>query len=206
MKMQTADEIFDYSVWFVLDKIREAMLPDNSVISYFLDINVKRLSPISFQNERKAIKYLLSSGVIREIGEPVIIEGGTKGTINYSVIENYKYKIIRKRFTKFYEHFYLKVFSKKHNNKVKKLVKEKLKELIKVRKIGKKQTKLLFLLADHKPVYRSVIESKTKSKNLTALIRDTRKSIKGSIFGIELIRSNTISKENSYKLVINSYY
>lgn len=205
MKIQTADEKFAYSFWIVMDKIREAMIPDKSEIMYLFDLNVRRSEPITFMNEGKAIKFLLSKGVIRQIGDPVLIESGNKGSTGYSVAEEYHFKIIRKRFLKLHKFAYIKAFSKAQNKNVKLLVDELLVEMIKGRKIGRKQAKLLLLLKNLEPVSRSVLISRINTQNLTGLVRDTKKSIKKSEFAIELVRSHSISKENSYRLVVSFY-
>jgi hypothetical protein len=108
--MNTAENRFDSYVWYVLDKIMQAALPDRlGEVSYTFNIDITRSNPISYPNERKALDYLLNNNAIEKIGEDVIAEGGEKGTSNYYVEEIYRFKI-KKNFYDFYDRFYSKVY------------------------------------------------------------------------------------------------
>ena len=82
--------------------------------------------------------------------------------------------------------------------------KKQILEFIQAKKLGSKQSKLLRTLSGTIPVPMSVLERNTRTKNLKALVRDTRKMLEKSHFEIKLVRSSSISKENAYQLSVIS--
>lgn len=205
MKMKTANERFSYSVWFVLDKIKDYMIPNKYEISYYFDINIRRIKPLSYKDEDRALKYLIENKVIREVREPDEAEVGKPGDKHHAAFIIYNFRINRK-FFEYYDTFRAKAFyqTAKTNSRQKDFIRKQALELIKTKKIGKKQGRLLRLLSHMNPIVVSELESKTKTDNLKALVRDTRKHLENTPFRIVLVRSESIFKENFYQLKVIS--
>lgn len=201
--MVTAIDKFNYSIWFVLDKIKDYKITKGDIISYYLDLDVTRIKPISVRDERRALNFLKDNKVIGEIEELETLQlENLRGKSNRNfIIHHFR---IANSFSEYYKTFTLKSLSSTKDGDYIKTTKRQVLEFIKTARLANKQSRLLKLLSNMKSVSTDELESKIHTKNLTALVRDTRKRIKKSVFTIELERSHSISRNNAYKLTINS--
>lgn len=104
MEMATAKERFIYAVWHVLNEIEKKRLPNQNkkVFDYMVNIDVRHQARFLFGMERDAIQFLKNKKIIKEIGEPVLVEFGEQGTHNYQVYESYHFKPLNE-FDEFYK-------------------------------------------------------------------------------------------------------
>jgi hypothetical protein len=106
MKITPVKENFDFAVFYILNELERKRLPypDQKIVDYTRDINIRHMANFLFGMELDAIKFLKKERVIEEIGEPDIIENNKKGTPDYQVEEVLHFKIL-KNFSKFYEEY-----------------------------------------------------------------------------------------------------
>ena len=110
MKIVPVKEHFDLAVFYILNELERERLPypDQKIVDYTRDINIKHMASFLFGMELDVINFLKKAGVIEEVGEPDIIENDKKGTPDYQVEEVLHLKIL-KNFGKFYEEYRKKV-------------------------------------------------------------------------------------------------
>lgn len=103
MEMATAKERFTYAVWHVLNEIEKEKLPypNKKVYDYMVNINVKHQARFLFGLERDVIQFLENEKIIKEVGEPDIVEFGEEGTREYQVYEKHHLKPLNE-FDEFY--------------------------------------------------------------------------------------------------------
>jgi len=206
MEMKAAIDRFNYSVWIVLDIIKNEMISRGRTITYYFNADITRTKPLTYPDEARAIEYLIKNKVIKETETPDSVGTGLPGEYGSTAGLVYHFKVGNK-FREYYDTFLLKVsanIQSKDTNDTGRLAKKQVLEFIENNKLGKKQRKLLTLLSDMKPIDNSELELKAKTKNLVALVRDTKKVLKSSAFEIRLVRSKSISKGNSYQLLVLS--
>src|SRR3989344_3454475 len=200
MEIKTADNRFNFTFWWVLNKIRDLMLPDKKVISYHFNLDITRKNPISFGEEERVIKFLISNKVIKEVKEPDHFEFGEEGTEDYKVSKIYHFKIMRK-FYFLYDKYSLKLLPQK-DIRFKKLKSKMLKELIVSKFSGEYETKLLQILSNGSKTA-SEIKDETGVGKEYHLISNVNKKLKNTAFKIEPTKSGTFKEYKKYRLIIS---
>ena len=199
--MEKAEEKFDKSVFFVLNKIMSEALPDNfSKIRYLFDLDITRQRPISYKDEKKALEFLIDYKVIEEIAEKDVVEIGKKGTTKYKAYHSYTFATT-KRFFAFYDRYSLKV--SRVNTKSYRTIKRRLiQNLIESKFRGEYEKKLILLLSkDDKTA--SQLQAEIGVKNIYHLIKNTRKKLQATPFKIEGIKSGTFREYKKFRLTIS---
>ena len=200
MEIKTADDRFNFTVWWVLNKIRGLMLPDKKVISYHFNLDITRKNPISFGEEERVIKFLISNKVIKEVKKPDLFELGEKETKHYKVSKIYHYEIKRK-FYDLYDKYTLKLLPK-NGNRLKKLKKQMLNDLIDSKLSGEYEKKLILILSLGSKTA-SEIKDETGVGNVYHLISNVKKKLKNSPFKLETTKSGTYKEYKKYRLAIS---
>jgi hypothetical protein len=91
-----ADKKYIGAIFYVLNKIKKDLLFDpeqKRIVDYDLDINIKWRTDLGLMDERAILQKFRNDGIISDVGEADIIEGGEKGTPQYEVSELYHFKI-----------------------------------------------------------------------------------------------------------------
>jgi len=85
---------FNRAVWWVLDRINEERLFNQSnIVSYRVNLDITRENEVGLLRENQVIKFLKDKSVITEIDKPISAEVGERLTPKYRAYEIHKFQI-----------------------------------------------------------------------------------------------------------------